>query len=85
MSLHLLMGVVKYPRLRLYWKPVLKTEMFAIVDMSRNRFEKLRNCLHIVDVTKENNSSDRLWKVRPLLDFLQTKVPQYYVGGTIMH
>lgn len=26
-SLHLLMGVVKYPRLRLYWKPILKTEI----------------------------------------------------------
>ncbi|XP_072142035.1 piggyBac transposable element-derived protein 3-like [Dermacentor andersoni] len=67
-SLHLAMGVFRYPRLRMYWKPSLKTELFSTANMSRNRFEKLRNCLHIVDVNGDHNSNDRLWKVRTLLD-----------------
>ncbi|XP_049517347.1 piggyBac transposable element-derived protein 3-like [Dermacentor silvarum] len=67
-SLHLAMGVMRYPRLRLYWKPSLKTELLSSVNMSRNRFEKLRNCLHIVDVNGPHDSNDRLWKVRPLLN-----------------
>lgn len=67
------MGVVKYPRLRLYWKLLLKPEMFANVEMSRNCFRKLRNCLHIVDVNQENDANDRLWKVRPLLSSFQKR------------
>ncbi|KAH8038051.1 hypothetical protein HPB51_020888 [Rhipicephalus microplus] len=56
-SLHLLMGVVKYPRLRLYWKPILKTKVLARMDMSSNRFEQHHDYLLIVDVTKENDST----------------------------
>lgn len=72
-SLHLAMGVLRYPRLRLYWKPSLKTELFSTVSMSRNRFEKLRNCLHIADVNGDHSSIDRLWKVRPLLDIFRQR------------
>ncbi|KAK8765303.1 hypothetical protein V5799_032089 [Amblyomma americanum] len=61
-ALHLTMGVLRYPRLRMYWKPSMKTELLASVNMCRNRFEKLRNCLHIVDVNGDHNNNDRLWK-----------------------
>ncbi|KAH7932666.1 hypothetical protein HPB49_000561 [Dermacentor silvarum] len=40
--------------------------------MPRNRFEKLRNNLHIADVNCPD-STNRLWKVRPLLDVFQRK------------
>lgn len=59
-ALHLAMGVIRYPRLRLYWKPSFKTKLVSSVSMSRNRFEKLRNCLHIVDVNGDHNANDRL-------------------------
>lgn len=75
-ALHLAMGVIRYPRLRLYWKPSFKTELLSSVSMSRNRFEKLRNCLHIVDVNGDHNANDRLWKVRPLLNSFQERCRQ---------
>jgi hypothetical protein len=35
--------------------------------MSFNRFSKLRNALHLVDITQRpDNNNDRLWKVRDL-------------------
>ncbi|XP_070389530.1 piggyBac transposable element-derived protein 3-like [Dermacentor albipictus] len=71
-ALHLTMGVLHFPRLRLYWKPNMKCDLVASAGMSRNRFEKLRNNLHIVDVNHPD-STDRLWKVRPLLDVFQSK------------
>lgn len=67
-SLHIVMGIFKFPRLRLYWRPSLRTDLFSSMQMSRNRFEKLRNNLHIVDVNNDQDPDDRLWKVRPLLD-----------------
>ncbi|KAH8034121.1 hypothetical protein HPB51_020138 [Rhipicephalus microplus] len=71
-SLHLIMGVMRYPRLRLYWKPEMKTRLVASTELSRNRFEKLRNNLHIVDVSLPD-PKDRFWKVRPLLDKFEAR------------
>ncbi|KAH7979131.1 hypothetical protein HPB49_008293 [Dermacentor silvarum] len=45
----------------------MKSELTAYAGLSRNRFEKLVNNLHLVDVNNPN-PNDRLWKVRPLLD-----------------
>ncbi|KAL3219837.1 hypothetical protein MRX96_005601 [Rhipicephalus microplus] len=71
-ALHLTLGVLHYPRLRLYWKPSMRCDIVASAGLSRNRFEKLRNNLHIVDVNYPD-ATDRLWKVRPLLDIFQRK------------
>lgn len=49
-ALHLTMGVLYYPRLRLYWKPNMKCHLVASAGMPHNHFKKLRNNLHIVDV-----------------------------------
>lgn len=51
----------------------MKTEMLSTLQMSRNRFLQLRNNLNIVDVTSTNDESDRLWKVRPLIDAYQSR------------
>ncbi|KAH7937225.1 hypothetical protein HPB49_009021 [Dermacentor silvarum] len=45
----------------------MKSDLITDAGLSRNRFEKLRNNLRIVDVNNPN-PNDRLWKVRPLLD-----------------
>ncbi|XP_040064051.1 piggyBac transposable element-derived protein 2-like [Ixodes scapularis] len=71
-ALHLTMGVLHYPRLRLYWRPSMKSALVASTGLSRNRFEKLRNNLHIVDVNNPS-TTDRLWKVRPLMDAFQKR------------
>ncbi|XP_040072993.1 piggyBac transposable element-derived protein 2-like [Ixodes scapularis] len=71
-ALHLTMGVLRYPRLRLYWRPSMKSALVASTGLSRNRFEKLRNNLHIVDVNNPS-TTDRLWKIRPLMDAFQER------------
>ncbi|KAH6932963.1 hypothetical protein HPB50_011112 [Hyalomma asiaticum] len=57
-------SVVRYPRLRLYWKPEMKTRLVASDRLSRNRFEKLSNNLHKVEVSLPD-INDRFWKVGP--------------------
>ncbi|XP_049267503.1 uncharacterized protein LOC125756647 [Rhipicephalus sanguineus] len=54
-------GCSPLPRLRLYWKPNMRCDLVACAGLSRNRFEKLRNNLHIVDVNYPD-ATDRLWK-----------------------
>ncbi|KAK8776714.1 hypothetical protein V5799_029941, partial [Amblyomma americanum] len=51
-------------------QPMMNKELQ--VGLSRNRFEKLRNNLHIVDANNPSKT-DRLWKVRPLLDAFQKR------------
>ncbi|XP_070389363.1 piggyBac transposable element-derived protein 3-like [Dermacentor albipictus] len=71
-ALHLIMGVLKCARLRLYWKPTMRTALITSCEISCNRFEKLRNNLHIVDANKPD-INDRLWKARPLLKNFQAR------------
>ncbi|KAH9374839.1 hypothetical protein HPB48_011140 [Haemaphysalis longicornis] len=57
--LPLAMGFMRYPRLWLYGKPERNKTLVASTELSRNRFEKLKNNLHIVDGTQPD-SDDRL-------------------------
>ncbi|XP_049809306.1 piggyBac transposable element-derived protein 2-like [Schistocerca nitens] len=66
-----LAGVVKMPSYRMYWTEA--TRFSPIADsMPRNRFDKLRNYLHVNDNTKmkrrEDPDYDKLFKVRPFVD-----------------
>lgn len=64
-SQHIIMGILKFPRLRMYWNPTLRIP--AVADhMSRNRFESLRNNLHLVN-EKPPATNSRLWKVQPII------------------
>lgn len=65
-AIHILMGVIRFPRLRMYWAPATRIQFMNNINISRNRFESLRNNLHIVDINN-NNSNDKLWKVRPII------------------
>jgi len=67
-AMHLVMGALKFPRIRMYWED--KTRIKIIADkMNRNRFFSLRSHFHVinnVDIPKNNN--DKFIKVRPLFD-----------------
>ena len=43
-----------------FWKPSLRIQLVETINMPRNRFEKLRNNLHLVDATQEPNKGDKL-------------------------
>ncbi|KAH8038433.1 hypothetical protein HPB51_001548 [Rhipicephalus microplus] len=73
----MLMGVLKYPRVRMYWQTA--TRIPAIADsMGVKRFFKIRGALHISDANEERdpNSQDKFWKVRPLLEAVRSRCLQ---------
>jgi hypothetical protein len=62
---------MKFPRLRLYWSPVLNMEIFRS-KMTGDRFFQLRNNLHIVNnLEKAKDCSDKFYKVRPLINAIR--------------
>ncbi|KAL3193667.1 hypothetical protein MRX96_017009 [Rhipicephalus microplus] len=70
--MHILMGVVHLPRVRLYWNPMMKVSLIS-ETMTEKRFLKLRNNLHIVLEHSGFDSEDRLRKVRPFLELIRNR------------
>ena len=67
-EMHIKMGTLGFPRVKMYWSGKKGTRIPAIADaMPVNRFFKLHSHLHLVDVEKKSNN-DRLWKIRQLID-----------------
>ncbi|CAK1593102.1 unnamed protein product [Parnassius mnemosyne] len=67
-GIHLLMGILSYPRIAMYWRRNIKVDMI-VSAMTRDRLTTLRNSLHVVDsdsppVSEANNP---LWKVQPMI------------------
>ncbi|KAJ8950055.1 hypothetical protein NQ314_008061 [Rhamnusium bicolor] len=69
-GIHIVMGNCHYPRIKCYWQPQLCIPVVAN-SMPINRFYKLRQHLHFVNVDEKPNNDDRLWKVRPLYDTIR--------------
>ncbi|XP_046686036.1 piggyBac transposable element-derived protein 2-like [Homalodisca vitripennis] len=62
-GIQLIMGTIRYPRLRMYWDQ--KYRLPAVADaMSRNRFTELRQNLHLVD----NNTVNKKNKTKQVLE-----------------
>lgn len=59
----LLVSVLRYPRIRMYWSKSFKIPLIANV-MSRNRYFKIRNFLHVVNNLAVLNEE----KVRPIIN-----------------
>ena len=47
LALHIIMGIIPYPILQLFWNPSTTLPLIEDIGISRNRFEKLHNCLHV--------------------------------------
>ena len=83
LALTLLMGIVKKPELSDYWStnPLLKGSLFNSV-MSRNRYQTILRFLHFADNSQYDPNDpdrDRLYKVRPLVDYLVSKFKSTYI------
>ncbi|XP_041564359.1 piggyBac transposable element-derived protein 1-like [Drosophila elegans] len=78
----LYLGVIKVPQFKMAWSKEYK--LSAISDaMPRGKFDKIKQCLHFNDNTKQLKKGDlnydKLYKIRPLLDILKKsfgKLPQ---------
>lgn len=82
-GIHLYMGVLNFPRIRMYWEQ--KSRINTIADnMTRNRFFELRFCFHVIDNnTIPTNNIDRFIKVRPLYDLLKKRCNELPVEQNI--
>ncbi|XP_037866663.1 piggyBac transposable element-derived protein 4 [Bombyx mori] len=72
------MGLVKLPKISLYWSTdrVFK-QTFAPSIMSRNRFELLLQNLHFVE-NEIADAADRIYKIRSLIDKLNKSFQRCY-------
>ena len=77
-GINIIMGMVRQPSLNSYWS---SDDFFGNVGikkvMPRNRFQEINNFLHFNDSSREvargNPGHDRLFKVRPVLNYVRSK------------
>lgn len=82
-ALHVRMGCLKYPRVRMYWDTTLGLSNFSQY-MTVNRFFSLRTNFHVVDnLTLSNDNKDRFKKVRPMYDCVRKRCKQLIVERNI--
>ena len=66
LGISLLMGCIKYPRIKMYWRQGFCIPLISD-NMSRNRYFLLRSSLRArasIDMPEEEKKADRLWRVR---------------------
>lgn len=82
-GLLLWMGLVRHGSIQEYWStsPLLQNQVASKV-MARNRFQLLLSCIHFVNNNTVDNT-DRLHKIRPIVDQLQTNFQLHYSPGNI--
>ncbi|XP_028299349.1 uncharacterized protein LOC114461463 [Gouania willdenowi] len=80
-GLSFLTGYVKKPSLVLYWSvdEVDATPYFT-QTMSRNRFQIIWKFLHYNN-NESQDATDKMYKVRPVLDYIMEKVREMYLPG----
>ena len=82
-ALSLLMGIVRKPEIANYWStnPLLEGSIFNSV-MPRNRFQSILQFLYFADNSQfypNDLERDRLYKVRPVVEYLVNKFKNVYV------
>lgn len=82
-GVHILMGIMKFPQLRMYWNSALKVNSISSC-MTRDRFFQLRTNLHLIDNnTIPSNCEDKLIKVRPIIDAVRKRCLQIPVEEVV--
>lgn len=67
-GIHIMMGCLKFPQIKMYWCNDLRIECVAHV-MSIERFYQLRQTFHVVDNLKiPNDCNDKFFKIRPIIN-----------------
>ena len=81
------MGMKRQPSMRCYWSNDARfTDPFVKNCFTRDRFEMLKKCLHVVNTTemlppeiKKRQKDDCFWRVSPFLDHLSEMYARYFV------
>ncbi|XP_042893713.1 piggyBac transposable element-derived protein 4-like [Penaeus japonicus] len=79
-ALRLLMGIQPRPTYRFYWSenPLVKSRIFR-ETMIRDRYDLLTSNLHFSDNNDPAATDDRLWKLRPVIDTLQSTFKDVFI------
>jgi len=73
-GLHISMGTLKFPRVRMYWASGLMLTVVEASNMSHDRFFKLRSNWHFSNnLEKPADNNDTFYKVRPLFDSIRQR------------
>lgn len=68
----MIMGTLKFPRIRMYWQAATKIPSVSEA-MPVNRFFKLRSALHITEPTPPPLPTGKFWKVQPVIDAVRRR------------
>ncbi|XP_051167290.1 piggyBac transposable element-derived protein 4-like [Leptopilina boulardi] len=85
----ILMGIHRLPQQKNFWStdPALRVDFIANI-MTRDRFSKIAEILHLNDnnkvLEKSDPNYDRLFKVRPLVDHLNKKAQEIYSPSKVL-
>ena len=81
MGLCILMGILRLPSRRMYWRTTgwLQTRFTEI--MSGNRFDFIWKYIHLAN-NANDDKTDKLFKVRPLIDMLKSSFKGAYQPNT---
>lgn len=72
-GIHIIMGSLKLPRVRMYWEKDTRVPLVAD-NMTRDRFFSIRSNIHFIDnMTIPPGNKDVFIKIRPLYDTIQKK------------
>jgi len=75
-------GTIQLNRINDYWK---KHHLFNLTCfsnyMGRDRYLLIMRNLHFSDISVDSNDSDRLFKIRPLIDYFNNKMNNVYYPG----
>ena len=81
LALLFLTGIVRKPHLHMYWSvDELHYTPFFGATMTRNRFQAISRYFHFND-SMNLDASDRMYRVRPVLDHLLAKFKELYQPG----
>ena len=69
-GMNMLMGIVKLPSYKDYWSQKLRYPIIADA-MPIKYFEKIKKYLHFTDNSSINTQSDKLAKIRPIINFIR--------------
>ena len=69
LGIHIYMSVIELPSIHDYWSERTRVPQIASV-MSRNRFKEIKSNLHFNNNEMYNNSSDKYFKIRPIIEKL---------------
>jgi hypothetical protein len=70
-GIHVIIGCIKFPRLRMYWSAKYRYDPVSAV-MSRDRFFQLRVNLHFANFVSDEIKKKKC-KVQPLIDFVKNR------------